>query len=63
MLPFPGPDEGMNRTLEGIEQETIEDDVLEARARAKDDRPNADEGGAETEKASEETLGGDDDDD
>lgn len=62
MLPFPGPDEEINRTLEGIEQKEIEDDVLEARPRAKDDRPHADEGGAETEKASQETLDEDDDD-
>ncbi len=62
MYPFPGPDETINRTLEGIEQKTIEDEVLESRARSKDDRPKTDEGGAETERASEETLDEDDDD-
>jgi hypothetical protein len=62
MYPFPGPDETINRTLEGVEQETIEDEVLESRARSKGDRPKTDEAGAETKPASEETLDEDDGD-
>jgi hypothetical protein len=55
MLPFPSPNETMNRTLEGTEQQQLEDDALDAQDRP-DDLPATDRGGAETQKASDETL-------
>ena len=54
MYPFPLPSEEMNRALEGTEQRNLEDDILEDQ-----DRPAEtpeEEGGAETRKASDETL-------
>lgn len=55
MLPFPTPNESVNRALEGLEQQTIEDDVQDLPNQA-DDQPQPDQAGAETQSASDETL-------
>lgn len=55
MLPFPSPDESINRILEGTEQQQIEDEALDAQDQT-DDLPPTDQGGAETRLASDETL-------
>lgn len=55
MLPFPSPNESMNRALEGTEQQELENEVLDSQS-STDDLPETDQGGAENQPASKETL-------
>ena len=55
MFPFPSPNETMNRALEGTEQQELENEMLDSQNDTSD-LPQTDQGGAETKKASQETL-------